>query len=177
MVHVWIGQCNESEKITKIGLETQILNQGISFLNILNFFFWKEKFKIKWVFIINILKVFIIVLKTGPDRSVRPVQPGVSSVRLKAPKPVNNRSTTGKPAKNRGWTGNYKKNGSIPGSVFKTMVFIVLLILCMDLIFFNKKRLNFHFIFNVPKPLICSIDTQVKEICINIPLPSELSIK
>ena len=56
-------------------------------------------------------------------------------------------------------------------------VFIVLLILFMDLIFFNKKILNFHFIFNVPKPLICSIDTQVKEICINIPLPSELSIK
>ena len=60
------------------------------------------------------------VLKTGPaDRFNR--EPGASLVRLKASKPVNNRSTTGKPAKNRGWTENFQKNGSMPGSVFKTM--------------------------------------------------------
>ena len=49
--------------------------------------------------------VWLTVLKTGPDRPVRPVQPGASPVRLKASKPVNNRSTTGKPAKNQSKTG------------------------------------------------------------------------
>ena len=63
------------------------------------------------------------VLKTGPDRPVRPVQRGMgaSPVRLKASKPINNRKTGQKQVKNRGWTRNLKKNGSIPGSVFKTM--------------------------------------------------------
>ena len=41
------------------------------------------------------------VLKTRPDRSVRPVQPGASSVRLKAPKPINNQKTGQKPGLNR----------------------------------------------------------------------------
>ena len=74
------------------------------------------------------MSISITVLKTGPDRPVRPIQPGTgaSPVRLKAPKPVNNRSTTGKPAKNRSKTEVEpeikKKNGSIPGSVFKTMI-------------------------------------------------------
>ena len=58
------------------------------------------------------------VLKTRPDRSVRPVQPGASSVRLKAPKPINNRKTGQKPGLNRKLK---KKNGSIPDSIFKTM--------------------------------------------------------
>ena len=41
------------------------------------------------------------------DRPVRPVkrEPGASPVRLKAPKPVNNQSTTEKPVKNRSKTG------------------------------------------------------------------------
>ena len=53
------------------------------------------------------MSISITVLKTGPDRPVRPIQPGTgaSPVRLKAPKPVNNRSTTGKPAKNQSKTG------------------------------------------------------------------------
>lgn len=54
MMHVWIGQCNELLKITKIGLETQILNQGISFLNISKFFFLKAKFKTKRVLLLII---------------------------------------------------------------------------------------------------------------------------
>ena len=42
------------------------------------------------------------VLKTGPDRSVRPVQPGANPVRLKPPKPVKNRKTDQKSGKNWG---------------------------------------------------------------------------
>ena len=72
--------------------------------------------------------VYIIVLKTGPDRPVRPVQSGTESQSgpVKTPKtgqePVNNRKTGQKPVKNRGWTENFQKNGSMPGSVFKTMI-------------------------------------------------------
>ena len=50
----------------------------------------------------------IIVLKTGPDRPVRPVQLGTGSQSgpVKTPKtgqePVNNRKTGQKPVKNRG---------------------------------------------------------------------------
>ena len=52
------------------------------------------------------------VLKTGPDRPVRPVQPGTGSQSspVNTPKtgqqPVKNRKTGQKPGKNRGWTGN-----------------------------------------------------------------------
>ena len=57
------------------------------------------------------------VLKTGPDRSVRPVQsePVASPIRLILPKPVENRAKTGVEPE-------IKKNGLMFGSVFKTMV-------------------------------------------------------
>ena len=53
------------------------------------------------------LGVFITVLKTGPDRPVRPVQPGTGSQSgpVKTPKtgqkPVNNRKTGQKPGLNQ----------------------------------------------------------------------------
>ena len=51
-----------------------------------------------------------IVLKTGPDRLVRPVQLGTGS-----------QSGLVK-TQNQGWTGNFLKKGLMPGSVFKTMM-------------------------------------------------------
>ena len=64
------------------------------------------------------------VLKIGPDRPVRPVQPGTGSQSgpvntLKTGQKPENRSKTGqKPGLNR----KLKKNGLMSGSVFKTMV-------------------------------------------------------
>ena len=64
-------------------------------------------------FYYNLLtKQICTVLKTGPDRPVRPVQPGTGSQSgpVNTPKtgqqPVKNRKTGQKPEKNRGWTGN-----------------------------------------------------------------------
>ena len=74
------------------------------------------------------MNIGTIVLKTGPDRPVRPVQPGtgIQSGPVNTPKtgqqPVKNRKTGQKPGKNRGWTGNLKKSGLMSGSVFKTMI-------------------------------------------------------
>ena len=69
-------------------------------------------------FIFFIIIIIIIwmenrtILKTRPDRPVRPVQPetGSQSGPVKTPKigqqPVKNRKTGQQPGKNRGWTGN-----------------------------------------------------------------------
>ena len=59
--------------------------------------------------------------KNGPDRPVRPVQPGTGS----QSGPVNTPKTGQQPVKNRAKTGVEpeikKKNGLMSGSVFKTM--------------------------------------------------------
>ena len=83
-------------------------------------------------FIFFIIIIIIIwmenstILKTRPDRPVRPVQPetGSQSGPVKTQKLVNNRSKTGKPVNNRAKTGvepEIKKNSLMSGSVFKTM--------------------------------------------------------
>ena len=68
--------------------------------------------------------VITIVLKIGPDRPIRPVQPGTESKSgpVKRPKTGQQLENQPKTSKKPGLNRKFKKNGSMPGSIFKTMV-------------------------------------------------------
>ena len=70
--------------------------------------FWADFFSsfFFYIFVLVYMDWWLAILKTEPDQMVRPVLPGMGAnpVRLKPPKPINNRSKTGKPVKNEAKT-------------------------------------------------------------------------